>query len=208
MRSKAPSKGHPRTATAIQPLIKAVLLCMLATSSAMGVDSPKATMIGGADASGRNYSWTVTNDHSSPIVFVEFPFDKVLLFLAPQGWQTDCGRQTGAAFEHSAKTCAARTPSPASGIARGTTEDFEMRLFRSGARRGPGTVLVRFADGSEVRVGGVELPQRKGLGDRYVALFALGAAFAVWGVVRAVRRPRTTAKTPTDEPSTRHDSDS
>ena len=207
MRSKAISKGHTRPVIAIQPSIKAVLLCALATSTAMGANPPTVSMTGGADVSGRNYSWTVTNDHSSPIVFVEFPFDKVLLFLAPQGWQTDCGRQTGATFEHSAKTCAARAPSPASGIARGATEEFEMRLFRSGARRGPGTVLVRFADGSEVMVGRVELPQRKGVGDRYVALFALGAAFAVWGVVRAVRRLRTSA-TPTDEPTTRHGSDS
>ena len=207
MQSKATSKGHSRLVIAIQPSIRTVLLCALATSAGLAAGPPKATMIGGADASGRNYSWTVTNEHSSPIVYVEFPFDKVLLFLAPQGWETDCDRHTGTAFEHGAETCAARTPSPASGIAHGATEEFEMRLYRSGARRGPGTVLIRFADGSEVRVGGVELPRRKGLGDRYVALFALGAAFAVWGVVRAVRRLRTSA-TPTDEPTTRHGSDS
>ena len=135
MRSKAISKGHPRHVIAIQLSIKAALLCTLATSSAMGLDLPKATMTGGADVSGRNYSWTVTNEHSSPIVYLEFPFDKVLLFLAPQGWQTNCSQQTGDIFEHSAESCAARAPSPASGITRGATAEFGMRLYRSGARR-------------------------------------------------------------------------
>jgi hypothetical protein len=130
------------------------------------------------------------NEHSSPIVSLEIPYDRVLMFFAPEGWQTDCGRGAGAVRERRAGTCVAVAASPASGIAHGTAAEFRMRLSGSGAKRARGSVLIRFADGDEVQVDGVELPQRETIGDKYVSLFALGAIFATWVVVRAVRRRR------------------
>jgi len=59
-----------------------------------------------------------------------------------------------------------------------------------GAKRGIGEVIARAADGNEIRVGGVELPQQEGLGDKYVSLIALGAVFIVFVAVRAVRKGR------------------
>jgi hypothetical protein len=148
------------------------------------------TITGGADTSGRNYSWTVRNERSSPIVYLEIPYKKVLMFFAPDGWQTDCGRGAGAVRERRAETCVAAAASVASGIPHGAAAEFRMRLSGSGARRARGTVLIRFADGNEAQVDGVELPQRETIGDKYVSLFALGAIFATWAVVRAVRRRR------------------
>jgi hypothetical protein len=65
-----------------------------------------------------------------------------------------------------------------------------MQIAPAGAKRGPGEVSIRFADGSEVRVAGVELPQQEGLGDKYVSLIALGGVFAFFVIAQAVRKRR------------------
>lgn len=178
-----------------------VLSWLLSVSCALGADSPDVTITGGADTSGRNYAWTVRNEHASPIVYVEIPYKKVLMFFAPEGWQSDCGRGAGAVRERRAGTCVAVAASPASGIPYGAAAEFRMRLSGSGARRARGAVLIRFADGDEVQVDGVELPQRETIGDKYVSLFALGAIFATWVVVRAVRRRRSPDDRPHQPPS-------
>jgi len=166
------------------------LVWLLSVSCALGADPPAVTITGGADTSGRNYAWIVSNEHPVPIVYMEFPYDRVLMFFAPEGWQTDCGRGAGGVRERRTGTCVAAAASPASGIGQGTAAEFGMRLSGSGARRASGTVVIRFADGSEAQVDGVELPQREAVGDRYVSLFTLGAIFATWVVVRAVRHRR------------------
>jgi len=65
-----------------------------------------------------------------------------------------------------------------------------MQIAPGGVKRGPGEVTVRFADGSETRVSGVELPQQEGLGDKYVSLIALGGVFTIFVIVQAVRKRR------------------
>ena len=53
-------------------------------------DPPNATVTGGPDTSGRKYSWTVTNEHTSPVVYVEFPHYHGSLFFAPENWRVEC----------------------------------------------------------------------------------------------------------------------
>jgi hypothetical protein len=59
-----------------------------------------------------------------------------------------------------------------------------MQIAARGAQRGPGQVIVRFADGTETIVSGVELPQPETVGDKYLSLIGLGLVFAVAVVVR------------------------
>ena len=49
----------------------------------------RVTIVGGADATGHRYTWTVTNEDTSPIVYVEFPHYRANLFFSPHGWSTD-----------------------------------------------------------------------------------------------------------------------
>src|SRR5437868_3393823 len=42
------------------------------------------------DASGQNYAWIVTNNHTSPIVYVEFPHYHADTFHTPDGWDQKC----------------------------------------------------------------------------------------------------------------------
>jgi hypothetical protein len=65
-----------------------------------------------------------------------------------------------------------------------------MQIAPAGAKRGPGDVTVRFADGSETRVTGVESPQQERLGDKYVSLIALGSVFTIFVIAQAARKRR------------------
>jgi hypothetical protein len=51
-------------------------------------------------------------------------------------------------------------------------------------------VTLRFDDGTEMRVGGVELPHAEGLGDKYVSLIGLGLVFMIFILAQAIRKRR------------------
>lgn len=163
-----------------------VVSWLFGTTLVAVADDPKVTITGGGDFSGHKYSWTVTNESAeggSPIVYVEFPQYRADLFLAPTGWST---KITG-------RTCIAQGDST-SRIDPGLTKTFSLRVGPAGAQRGVGKVLIRFADGTECKVGGVEVPQSETIGDKYVSLIGLGLALVV---VAAVHWSRT-RKTSTD----------
>ena len=80
------------------------------------------------------------------------------------------------------------------GIEPNRGAEFRLQLAAGGAKRGTGEVTVRFADGSSSLVANVALPRQEAVGDKYVALIGLGAIFAVWLTVRAVRNRRAGAQ--------------
>ncbi len=168
---------------------------LMATPLAAGADRPEVTITGGADASGRQYTWTITNGYTSPIVYLEIPHYRAGLFFAPEGWAT--GESTylvNVGVEDRPGVCIARAAAVTDGIASGQSATFDVQIGARGARRGPGTVLVRFADGTETTVSGVELPRQETLGDKYVTLIGLGLIFAVGLLIQAIRaRRRSTA---------------
>jgi hypothetical protein len=166
----------------------AACLALIGPASASG--DPTATITGGADASGHTYTWQVNNGGVSSIVEVRFPHYRAGLFFSPQGWSGDCTALVHVGTKDEPGICTARATAPADGIAPGRSAPFSMQIAAAGAKRGPGEVVLRFADGSETRVAGVELPQQEGLGDKYVSLIALGGVFIVFAAVQAIRKRR------------------
>ncbi len=152
----------------------------LAPAGIAHADDAIVTIAGGADASGHYYTWTVTSAASSPIVYVEFPEYRSDLFQPPPGWSE---QSTGVGVR------AAAADGAASAIQRGRSADFILRIRPGGAQRGIGTVRIRFADGSESIVAGVEVPTVPS--DRNIGLIGMAVLFAGWIAIRAVRRRRT-----------------
>jgi hypothetical protein len=77
---------------------------------------------------------------------------------------------------------------PAEGIPSGGSAKFEMRLARAGALPRPGTVAVRFADGTEVTVANVELPTAQSFLERNAMLIGLAAILVIALLVHLRRR--------------------
>lgn len=152
--------------------------------------APRVTINGGADASGRVYTWTVANDHSSPVVFVEFPHYHAVLFFAPPGWTTDSTYLINVGVEDRPGRCRASADSPAAGIVRGGSSEFRMQVSSAGTQRGRGTVRVRFVDGGEAEIADVELPVPVSRTDKFLPLIGLGVIVVAFGVRAAFRKRR------------------
>ncbi len=191
---------------AIRPWTFAIVLAVqFGASTLTTATPPPVTITGGADPTGYTYTWTVINKHTSPIVHVEFPHYHGAMFFAPEGWSVECTFLVNAGVEDRPGVCTARdvlfAEAPA-GLARNNAAlrnrlgsakgsfDFRMQVVLTGTRRGQGKVLIGFADGSEVHVAGVELPQREYVGDKYVPLIGLGLIFVVWVIARSWGRAK------------------
>ena len=164
--------------------VLAAAIWSLSVALPVAAGSPKVTITGGADTSGHNYSWTVTNEHTSPVVYVAFPHYRAGLFFTPAGWAAKSTFLVDAGVEERPGVCTARADPPTAGIPPGRSAQFGMQIAARGAQRGPGQVTVRFADGTETIVSGVELPQPETFGDKYLSLIGLGLVFGVAIVAR------------------------
>jgi hypothetical protein len=174
----------PRLAT---PLLLSVALVAPRTAA----QQPKVTITGGADTTGQNYHWTVTNHYGSPIVYIQFPHYLADTFHAPDGWKKECINLIHVGASKKPGTCTASVDSPGKGIAPGRSAEFGMRLARGGGHhRRPGQVTVRFADGTETTVGGVELPTASTTSERLYALIGFALVFAIVVYVQVRRRRR------------------
>ena len=178
------------------------LVCLGVPAPALAEsDLPRVTISGGASDVDHSYNWTISHEHTSPVVYVEFPHYRASLFFAPEGWTTKSTFLVNVGVEDRPGVCTAEAGSPASGIAAGAVANFKMQVVRRGTSPGTGAVLVRFADGAEVKVSGAELPVRESLSDKFMALYALGAGFLLWVVIREVRNRKGKASLQTDLPS-------
>ena len=154
------------------------------------IAAPTATITGGAETNGPSYSWTLTNTHDAPIVEVRFPHYHASLFFAPDGWTTKSTFLVNVGVEDRPGVCTATADSPAKGIVRGNSGKFRMQINQRGTQRGRGTVHLRFADGAELDLPGVEVPVAEGLGDKYVSLIGLGGIAVAFLLIRAWRGRR------------------
>ncbi len=156
---------------------------------------PIVTITGGVDET-QNYKWTVTNHHSSPIVYIQFPHFHADMFQTPVGWNQKCTYLVNVGVPDVPGTCTASVDAPRKGIQTGRSAQFDMRISTGGAQRRPGKVTVRFADGSATIVSGVELPTRSSTSERLVALVGLGLVFGILLLTRWRRRRKKPAPAP------------
>jgi len=159
------------------------------TAGAAGTpDEPKVEITGGAEGSGQNYRWTVTNHYGSPVVYIQFPHYHADTFITPNGWEKECTNLMRVGARDAPGTCTAWADSPEKGIAPGRSAEFSVRLAAGGAHRRPGQVTVRFADGTQTIVAGVELPTASTTPERLYGLIGFALVFAIVVIVQTRRR--------------------
>lgn len=154
-------------------------------------DRARATKVeisGGADASGHQYTWKITNRSQVPIVAVDIPHYRATLFFPPDGWTQDCTFLVNVGVKSSPGVCSAKAEPVQGAIRPGRSLEFKMQV---GDRtvRGGGEVVVYFQNGEQTRIGGVELPIREPSGDQMVPLIGMGVAFLVF-ILAGKRRRR------------------
>ena len=160
----------------------ALVLWVSLATFAFGQETPTRVRIdGGADGSGQNYSWRVTNLHSSRIVRIAFPHYHGDLFTTPENWEQDVTglAQSGASNIHDGGVATAFIDNPRHGLGQGFSAEFQLRIARIGADRRPGEVTVTFADGTTEVIAGVELPTKKSFGEHYITAITLAVIFLV-----------------------------
>ena len=104
-----------------------LLLFLNFATNLMG--SPNVAISGGADDSGHNYSWTIKNEHDSPIIFVEFPQYKAGVGIPPHGWKSKLTNPRGLGGRTGFFT--SQVDTAADGIAPGESATFGLTVTRS-----------------------------------------------------------------------------
>ncbi len=145
------------------------------------------TITGGADQSGQNYAWTVTHDYDSPMVSVEFPHYMADLCNGPEGWTMRLTGFLGA--NGRVGVCSAESTE---GLPRGVPLVFNLRVGPRGTPRGEGDVVVRFSDGTEVKVR-AQVPIKPSFVAGHLSLFGLGGVLVLLVLIRLRRRNKTGA---------------
>ena len=155
--------------------------------TAQAQTEPLVTIQGGYDRADFDYAWTITNHHDSPIIHVEFPQYKSSWHLPPDGWTGEMSTSRGIGGRMGTYLVSADDPSR--GIFPGASAQFQLGIRPGGTPSAFREVLVRFADGTDVRVK-AECPVKEPIGDRYVPLLGLGLIFGLYLLVRAAKRRR------------------
>ena len=164
--------------------------------------APVVTITGGADETGQTYTWTITHDHPSPIVRVEFPHYRGGWSIPPEGWTSEITNRGGTGGRRGKFIASAGDPSQ--GIARGDSAEFRLVLVPEGTPRGHGDVLVCFSDGSEVLVH-AQVPVKESTADRSVTLIGLGLIFGIFLLTRVLKRKRAHSSAPAESPQSPED---
>ncbi len=151
------------------------------------VAQPAITIDGGADVSAHNYKWTVSHDHSAPLVYVEMPHFRVDTFTVPEGWTAEIENQNS--LDLKPGRCIANAEDPNAGLPRGEPGVFTLRVNPAKALRGQAEAIFRFADGVEVTKL-LELPVKPSSFEQWAPPVALGAMFAVFVAVQAARKKK------------------
>ncbi|MCP4250590.1 MAG: hypothetical protein GY778_26405 [bacterium] len=164
-------------------------------------------MTGGAAPNGEEYAWTVTNLNRSPIVGLTIPCYRAGMFRAPARWTARKeAAQDAAVAEPGTQVYVFAATSPAAHIAWKQSGEFAIRL-KPGAsvQRTPGNVHIRFADGTDTVLLGIELPQPESAAEKQVWIIGLATMFAVFigvQIIRHRRRNRAAEPAPAEPPPT------
>ena len=159
-------------------------------AAASEADAAQVTITGGADVSGRTYTWTVRHSHGAPLTAVEIPQHYASWQLPPAGWRGTIvhGRDT----ETGVGLVRFEAASLEAGLVRGASAEFRLGVGTQGTPRGKGTAMLHFADGLRLSVA-VEVPIVEPLSDRNVPLIGLGVLFVLFIAGRHWARRRKAA---------------
>lgn len=178
-----------------------VLICPtgvgLATQTARAQAS-QVVITGGADETEHAYTWQVRNRSTSRIVRIEFPQYAADTFNTPDEWSQGSQKEmnlvnVGWNYNKSG-LCWAVPKADYAGLAPGATATFGMRINAMGALKSTGTVRVKFADGTEAQVAGVELPTQPVKTSPWAALLGPGLIFIIFIIYRERRRKKNEEK--------------
>ena len=165
-----------------------VILWVVAATNARLLGAPSAASIeGGPDALGKSYHWTITNNHTSPIVRVDIPHYRASLFFAPKGWTSTCTNLVAVGAADEPGVCSATAAAASDGIAPGRSANFGVQLASGAIKRGAGEVVLSFADAGTQKISGVPVPVPETFGDRYIPLLGLGTILVIFVIVQVFR---------------------
>ena len=167
------------------------MLAVALSAASVHAENARVTIEGGVDDTLHGYKWTITNHHTSPIVYVEFPHYGADLFSTPlHGWKQKTTNLVGTTRPAEEKNvCIAEAEPDGPGIPRGGAQVFEMRIAPAGAPSGQGTVTIRFRDGTETVVTNVEVPVAPPT-SRNLSLVGAALIFGGYVLFRALRDRR------------------
>lgn len=163
------------------------MAAIIAASATAIASSPPVIMEGGPDALGTAYSWTLTNQSSSPVVSVALPHYRASLFFAPKGWATSCTNLVAVGSLDAPGVCTATAPSASLGIAPGRSAQFGLQMGSAVVKRGTGQVVVELADSTRLSIDNVVVPMPERWSDKYVSLVGLGSILVIFIFVQSIR---------------------
>lgn len=176
--------AHRRTLAVRYPVV--LLIAMIARPSR----AQDVTITGGA-LEAHAYRWTVANHKSSPITSVEFPHYHADLFdPVPDGWTYEATAVVGTGDRGGVGRCVFTAADGRHGIQPGESLEFSMRIAPAGAVAASGTAVVGWADGTTVRVPGVEVPSKEPWLRRNFPALGLACSFVLFVVVAHLLRKR------------------
>lgn len=182
------NKGIRRLATnagALPPGLCLLIALAVPAISQSAMATPTVTIEGGVDKAGRSYTWIVSHNHTSPIVYLQFPQDKANGLTAPAGWEGELERNKD--NQHQSGFVIFKCADRSRAIARDHPTTFKLNLVWNGAARGVGDVIIRFADGTQTTAS-ASIPIKEPASDRNVSLIGLGSFFAIFLCVQAIRK--------------------
>jgi hypothetical protein len=158
-------------------------------------DQPAVSIEGGADLTGHNYEWIVTNNGRRAVTAVEFPHYRATLFFAPDGWRVECTNLQNVGVADASGVCRATAVDASSAVAPGRSGSFKMSASMATVPGGR-SVIVSFGDGTTEQVGDVPVPQPEPLVQRYLPLIGLGVIAAAFALLRILARKKAPKSAP------------
>ncbi len=165
-----------------------VVALLIPSGASAQSETPKVVITGGPDTTGQSYTWVVANQYDSPIVGVEIPHFGGGLFNGQEGWSADCTNLVGVGVDNEPGLCTGNADSPRYRVARPNTATFHLQLSARGAKQGVGDVVVHFADGTNATVGGVMVPVRESLVQKFSSVLGLAIVGALVITIGGKRR--------------------